>query len=67
MTNIELLNEYIEKSGLKLQYIADQLFITRWALYQKLNNKSSFKQGEIKKLCELLNISPQECIKIFLS
>ena len=66
MTNIELLNEYIDKSGLKLTYIAEQLFITRWALYQKLSNKSSFKQGEIKKLCELLRIPPEDCIKIFL-
>ena len=67
MTNIELLNQYIDKSGLKLQAIADALFITRWALYQKLNNKSSFKQGEIKKLCEILHIPVEDCIKIFLS
>lgn len=67
MTNTELLNEYIDKSGLKLQYIANELFISRYALYQKMTNKSPFKQSEIKKLCELLSIPVSDCVKIFLS
>ena len=67
MTNTELLKEYIDKSGLKLQSIADKLFISRCALWQKMNNKSDFRQREIKRLCEILRIPVEDCIKIFLS
>lgn len=67
MTNTELLKEYIDKSGLKLQYIADELFVSRYALWQKMTNKSDFRQGEIKRLCELLSIPAEDRLKIFLS
>ena len=67
MTNTELLKEYIDKSGLKLQSISDKLFISRYALWQKMTNKSDFRQREIKCLCELLNISAEDKLKIFLS
>lgn len=56
MTNTELLREAIARSGLKLQYIADILGISRFALTNKVENKSQFKSGEIKKLCDLLRI-----------
>lgn len=65
MTNTLLLRERIQRSGLKLQFIADQLNISRYALNNKIENKSQFKSGEIKTLCELLGIealSEKECI-----
>lgn len=68
MTNTALLKEYIYKSGLKVSFISEQLFISRSALYQKIENKSDFRQKEIRKLCELLEIEdPKEQAKIFLS
>lgn len=56
MTNTELLREAITRSGLKLQFIADTLGISRFALNNKIENKSQFKSGEIKTLCNLLCI-----------
>ena len=68
MTNTKLLRERIEASGLKLSYIASQLWISRAALTMKIENKSDFRQKEIVKLCELLGINtPEEKNKIFLA
>ena len=39
MTNTKLLREKIEASGLKLSYIASQLWISRAALTMKIENK----------------------------
>lgn len=67
MTNTKLLREKIEASGLKLQYIADQLGITRFGLYKKLQDGSEFKPSQIVKLCELLRIETiEERAQIFL-
>lgn len=60
MTNTKLLREKIEASGLKLQYIADQLGITRFGLYKKLQDGSEFKPSQIVILCELLRIETAE-------
>lgn len=56
MTNTELLKDYIEKSGLKLTYIAEKLEISRSALWKKINNTSSFDQYQIEKMCDLVGI-----------
>lgn len=68
MTNTKQLRKKIEASGLKMQYIAGQLQISRAALTMKLENRSDFRQAEIVKLCELLGIeAPEEKNLIFLS
>lgn len=56
MTNSALLREYIEKSGLKLSFIAESIGVSRAALWKKLNNRSSFNQYEIESLCNILGI-----------
>ena len=56
MTNTELLKEIIDRSGFKLQYLAQALGISRFALNNKIENRSQFKSGEIKALCGLLGI-----------
>ena len=56
MTNTELLRAKIEESGLKYEYLARILGITRFALANKINNKNEFKASEILKLCAELNI-----------
>lgn len=56
MTNTKLLREFIDRSGLKLQFVADSLGITRSALNNKIENRSQFKAAEITALCELLQI-----------
>lgn len=66
MTDTELLNQYIEKSGLKVSFIAKQIGRSRYNFIQKRDNKSEFLPSEIEKLCELLRIdSLEEKNKIF--
>ena len=57
MTNTEELRKLIDKSGLKLQYLAQALGISRYTLNNKIENRSQFKSGEIKALCGLLGIN----------
>lgn len=56
MTNTNLLRQKIDESGLKLQFIADRLGISRFALYQKLENQTEFRVSEVATLCKLLGI-----------
>lgn len=66
MTNTELLKAKIEESGLKREYLANKLGITRYSLTNKISNKSEFKASEIPKLCTELNIkSAKERDRIF--
>ena len=67
MTNTELLNEVIKKSGLKREWIAEQLGITRVALAQKINNESEFKISEVRKITKVLALSNHQRDIIFLS
>lgn len=60
MTNTKLLREEIEKSGLRIVWIAGKLGITRYALYKKIRNEHQFKPSEIKALCKILNITSLE-------
>lgn len=60
MTDTELLNIYIKKSGLKKEKIAEILGITPTSFSHKIHNKREFKQTEIKLLCGLLKIDDYE-------
>ena len=60
MTNTVRLNELIKNSGLKKGWIADRLHLSSYGFRRKLWNKSQFKAGEIKVLCELLGIASLE-------
>ena len=57
MTNTELLREKINERGLKQGYIAEMLGLTSYGFAKKVNNDTEFKASEIKKLCDLLNIT----------
>jgi transcriptional regulator with XRE-family HTH domain len=65
VTDTERLKERIKKSGLKMNYIAEQIGITREGLYNKINGKNDFKATEIAKLQDLLGLSLAEKEKIF--
>ena len=60
MTDTDLLRERINESGLKLTYIANQLNLSYYGLLLKIDNKNEFKAGEVKTLCDLLNIKDLE-------
>ena len=64
--DVELLEEYIDKSGLKINYICEQLGITRQAFDKKKKGVIAFRQSEVYVICDLLRITdPREKTKIF--
>lgn len=56
MTDTEKLREAINKSGLKLEFIANALGISRFTLAKKIENVTEFKTSEVQKMCEVLQI-----------
>ncbi len=56
MTDTELLKKKIDESGLKINFIAEQLGLSRSGMYNKINAESEFTQTEIIRLCEILKI-----------
>ena len=66
MTDTALLRERIKNSGLKLNFIAERMGLSRFGLAKKINNDTQFYAGEIDKMCEILGItSVDECMAIF--
>lgn len=63
MTDTLLLKKKIKESGLKLQFIADKLGISRQSLSYKINNLRGFNQYEMEILKELLSIDTYEEFK----
>ena len=61
----ELLEQAIERSGLKVSYIYEQLGISRQAFAHKRKGHFSFRQSEVYVLCSLLNLNDEEKVKIF--
>ena len=57
MTNTKLLREFIFNKGLKYGFIANKLNISHQSLIRKIENETQFKAGEIKELCNLLDIT----------
>ena len=60
MTNTELLSKLIKDSGLKLQFIAEKMGISRSSLNNKIQNRTEFRAGEIESLCSILGINTIE-------
>lgn len=52
-----LLDEYIEKSGLRIAYICEQLGISRQAFDKKRKGLNAFRQSEVYVMCDLLRIT----------
>lgn len=66
VTNTEMLRDVIKKSGLKLEFIAEKLGITRFSLSKKIENVTEFKTSEVQKMCDVLQITdPQDKEAIF--
>ena len=61
MTNTELLEEKIDKSGYKRSYIAKAIGLkSTFGLAKKIRNENEFKAKEINALCQLLKIDTLE-------
>lgn len=57
MVNTVMLNQKIKESGLKKEFIAEQMGITRTGFYKKATNGSEFTVKEVDILCKLLSIT----------
>ena len=61
----ELLDNAIEKSGLKSGFIAETLGISRQAFNNKRKGKTQFRKSEVYVMRDLLKISVDESNRIF--
>lgn len=66
MTNTAKLRDAIRDSGLKIEFIAEQIGMTRFGLYKKLETGSEFKPSQVATLCELLGLDEVTRKEIFL-
>lgn len=57
MTRTKVLKQRIKDSGVKYIFLANQLGLTYCGFKKKIDNQSKFDVCEVKKLCELLNIT----------
>ena len=62
----KLLEEAIENSGLRINYILEQLGISRQSFDRKRKNVDKFRQSEVYVLCDLLLLDKEQKKKIFL-
>ena len=65
MVNTKLLNEAIDRTGLKRYALAKQLGLSRTGLNLKIEGVNEFKGSEIQGLKIILNLSDQERDDIF--
>lgn len=65
MTDIALLREKIENSGMTMVAISVKAGISRETLYNRLSGKGEFHASEIVGLAKALNLSKTERDKIF--
>lgn len=63
----EMLNKYIDQSGLKIGYIVETLGISRQAFDRKRNGFVSFTAAEVYVICDLLSIPSYDKSIIFWS
>ena len=67
MVNAQLLEEKIQQSGYKKNFLCEQLGITRQGFNKKVNGKAAFRAAEVYVLCDFLHITEEEKKTIFLS
>lgn len=66
-TNVEELKKRIKLSGLKTNYIAEKMNISRSSLYSKLIGEVSFNQKDITVISKLLGLNSEDIAYIFFS
>lgn len=60
-----LLNQYVQRSGLKIGHVVEKLGISRQAYYKKTKGKIAFRASEVYALCKMLDIPEEDEHKIF--
>ncbi len=65
MTDVVLLEHYIDQSGYRLDFIAKKMGLSYQGLRNKMTGKSEFKTREVSILCNLLGLTSEVRDKIF--
>jgi hypothetical protein len=66
VTDVKMLRDKIDRSGYKIQFLAEKLGLSPQGFYLKLNGTNQFKADEIQALCQTLTITdPNEMKAIF--
>lgn len=63
--DMNLLDQAIEKSGLRISFIVDKLGVSRQAFDKKRKGMIAFRGSEMYVLSDLLNLSEEESKHIF--
>lgn len=65
MTNTNLLNYAIARSGIGRQGLAEKIGLSLNSVQKKINNVIEFRQSEIQNVCEALELTNAEKESIF--
>lgn len=67
MVNLNKLKAKMVERGLTVREVAVQMGFDRSTLYRKMNDTQgeSFTVGEVRRLSEILELSPQDITEIF--
>ena len=66
LVNTELLNFYIERSGLRIDFICDKLGLSWAGFDKKRKGEIPFRAAEVYVLKDLLRLTDDEASKVFL-
>lgn len=64
--NLNYLNDRITLSRIPITAIAEEMGLSRQSLYLKMKGERKFKSPEVVKLCEILRLTEEERMPIFL-
>lgn len=65
--NVTLLKSKLVACEMNVEQLASEIDIDRSSMYRKLNNAEKITVGEAKKMKEVLHMTDDEAIQIFLS
>lgn len=64
-TDLQLLNDFIDKSGFRKSYIAQFMGVSKASLFNKLTGKTDLTISEVNRLRILLRLSESDIMNIF--
>ena len=68
MVNIIRLNFELRKRGMNWSILADEIGISKRLMYSRVHhNGETFKMSEMMDICNVLQLTPQQSIEIFLN
>lgn len=65
LVNTQLLDEAIQRSGIKTSFLIEKLGISNNAFYKKKNGQIKWRKSEIYVVQDILRLSDVEVLKIF--